>query len=134
MTTIRRSFQAVVVTLVGGALAALGGCQEQQRSTKVPQESISVAKVQQAPVTWMADRTGTLYVVDVPDDTVVYQGTIRTGQTVTVDPQVRRITIDGREVPEGEKIKSGHRHELYLKTGAVIPDGPDRGERVGERQ
>src|SRR5687768_18541759 len=109
---------AAVVGAGAFVMANLGGCQQPQRSGKVPQAAVPVGRAQAQPLTWQADRTGTLYVVDAPDDTVIYHGTIRTGQMLVVDPQVKRVSIDGRIVSEG-KFKSGHRNDVYLHSGAV---------------
>jgi hypothetical protein len=129
---------AAVVTLATGAgmMIGLGGCQQQQQqqqqqSTKVPSGATTVGMAQAQPWTWYADRTGTLYVVDKPDDKVIYRGPVRTGQTVVVDPQVKRITVEGREVSQG-KLVSGHRNDIYLQSGAVRTDRPDPANRVGE--
>ena len=130
---IHRQFVAAVVAAVAGAamVAGVNGCQQQQRSTKVPQDAMSVGRAQSAPFSWTADRTGTLYVVDVPEDNIVYRGPLRTGQMVTVDPQVNRITVDGRPVAEG-KLKSGHRNDIYLKSGPDRNDRPEEADRAGD--
>jgi hypothetical protein len=121
---------ATVVTLAAGLMAGLGGCQQQQRSAKVPSDATTLGKAQAEPFTWYADRTGTLYVVDAPNDVVIYRGPVRTGQTVVVDPQVKRITVDGREVSQG-KLVTGHRNDIYLQSGAVRTDRPDESNRIG---
>lgn len=128
----RRAFVAAAVTVaVGAVVAGVGGCQQQRRSAKVPADAMTVGRAQAEPWTWYADRTGTLYVIDKPDDAVIYRGPVRTGQVVVVDPQVKRITVDGREVSQG-KLVSGHRNDIYLHSGAVRTDRPDRMNRVGE--
>ncbi len=128
----RRAFVSAVVTLAAGVvMAGVGGCQQQKRSSKVPSGATTVGMAQAQPWTWYADRTGTLYVVDKPDDKVIYRGPVRTGQTVVVDPQVKRITVEGREVSQG-KLVSGHRNDIYLQSGAVRTDRPDQANRVGE--
>jgi hypothetical protein len=128
----RAAMAALPVVAVVLLLSNLG-CQQQQRSTKVPQDATVLGQARGAPFTWTADRTGTLYVVDVPEDRVVHQGTLRTGQQVVVDPQVGRISVDGKVVSEG-KFRSGHRNDVYLKSGAVTPQRPEQGDRVGETQ
>ena len=129
----RRAFvAAAVIFSTGGAMTAgMSGCQQQKRSSKVPAEAMTVGKAQMAPWTWYADRTGTLYVVDMPEDKVVYRGPVRTGQTVVVDPQVKRITIEGREVSPQGKFVNGHRNDIYLQSGAVRTDRPDPANRIG---
>ena len=123
---------AAVALAAGGVMSGSTGCQQRGRTTKVPGGAMPVGKAQMAPFTWTADRTGTLYVVDVPEDTVIYRGPLRTGQMVVVDPQVRRISVDGRVVSEG-KFKSGHRNDVYLQSGAVRNERPRRSEdRVGQ--
>ena len=130
----RRSVLAVALAAGAATMAGAGGCQQQQKqSTKVPQGAKQVAQVQAQPLTWTADRTGTIYVVDVPDDTLIYRGTVRTGQMLVVDPQVKRVSIDGRTVSEG-KFKSGHRNAVYLQQGAVTPERREPSNRVGEAQ
>jgi hypothetical protein len=120
------------VTLVAsaGVMAGMTGCQQNQRSAKVPTDATTVGKAQAEPWTWYADRTGTLYVVDAPGDVVIYRGPVRTGQTVVVDPQVKRITIEGREVSQG-KLVTGHRNDIYYHSGAVRTDHPDPANRIG---
>jgi hypothetical protein len=122
---------AVVTLAAGVVMAGVGGCQQQKRSSKVPSGAMTVGKAQMAPWTWYADRTGTLYVVDMPDDQVIYRGPVRTGQTVVVDPQVKRITIEGREVSPQGKFVNGHRNDIYLQSGAVRTDRPSESNRIG---
>ena len=126
----RRLVGSVFACVASVVIAGATGCQPQGRSTKVPGAAMPVGQAQAQPLTWMADRTGTLYVVDVPADTVVYRGPIRTGQTLVVDPQVNRISIDGRMVSEG-KLKSRNRNDVYLHSGAVRTEKPSDANRVG---
>ena len=130
-----RSRVAVAMLPVVAAVMLLSnfGCQQQQRSTKVPQDATLLGEARGAPFTWTADRTGTLYMIDVPEDRLIHQGTLRTGQQLVVDPQVGRISVDGKQMAEG-KFHSGHRNAVYLKSGAVTPPRADRGDRVGETQ
>ena len=127
----RRDFAVTIFAAAAAVVMAGAGCQQPQRSGKVPTAAVPVGKAQAQPLTWQADRTGTLYVVDAPDDTVIYHGTIRTGQMLVVDPQVKRISIDGRTVSEA-KFKSGHRNDVYLQSGAVRTEKPERADRIGE--
>ena len=127
----RRAVLATALATGAAVMAGAAGCQQQKRSTQVPQGSTPVGRATAQPLTWTADRTGTVYVVDAPDDTVVYRGTVRTGQMLVVDPQVNRVSVDGRVVSQG-KFKSGHRNDVYLQSGAVRTEKPERAQRVGE--
>jgi hypothetical protein len=61
---------------------------------------------------------GEVYLVDRSADTVIWDGKIRDGDRVTVDPGRNRIEINGREQANID-LKSNDRFQLYfLETGS----------------
>jgi hypothetical protein len=61
-----------------------------------------------------APDNGTLYVRDLPADTVVYEGPVNKGQRIDLDAAAGRLTIDGRAV-QAKPLRPDGTFQLFLK-------------------
>lgn len=66
-----------------------------------------------AEMTYKARRDGTLYVYDVDDDQIVWQGTLRDGERFILDPTDGVALIDGKAVLERD-LRPRHAYRLYF--------------------
>ena len=80
-------------------LALLGaGCQH-DRHSQIPADATLMSEGDRS-LTFRATESGTVYVYNRNDDKMVYSGDIARGETLSVDADKNRITLDGRTVLE----------------------------------
>lgn len=56
---------------------------------------------------------GMVYLYDVNDERVVWSGTVRDGERVTIDPENDRASVDGRLVYD-RNLERNHEHRIYF--------------------
>jgi hypothetical protein len=83
----------IIATLVGAA-----GCMN-DRHPQIPADATLMTEGQKS-LTFRATEPGIVYVYNRNDNKMVYSGEMERGQSLSVDPDRNRITIDGRTVLE----------------------------------
>jgi hypothetical protein len=83
----------IVATLVGAA-----GCMN-DRHPQIPADATLMTEGQKS-LTFRATEPGTVYVYNRNDNKMVYSGEMERGQSLAINPDQNRITIDGRTVLE----------------------------------
>lgn len=108
-----RKLPYISVILLGVALAATSvGCGNRNNNDNfIPVGQLAVEG--EGPVSYVAPRDGTIYVYGGNDNNLVYSGPIKKGETFSVEPKEKRLTIDGRIIQEGA-LDTGNRHRIYL--------------------
>lgn len=61
-----------------------------------------------------ADRDGTVWVVDAAGNRVIYTGRLLSGDTLTVDPDAGRLTLNGKPAIENSTLPAG-RYYIYFQ-------------------
>lgn len=79
-------------------LSLLGGCMH-DRSSAIPPDATLQTEGQKQ-LAFRAIEPGTVYVYNRNDDKMVYSGDLRRGETIAIDSDKNRITLDGRTVLE----------------------------------
>lgn len=80
------------------ALFGMVGCMN-ERHPQIPADATLMTEGQKS-LTFRATEPGTVYVYNRNDNKMVYSGEMEGGQSLSVDPERNRITIDGRTVLE----------------------------------
>ena len=93
------------------AMAIFAGC-EQDRMNNVP-AGATLSTSGNSQLTFTATTDGTIWVYDVNSDRIDYSGPIAANQSVTLDPNTRQITMDGRIVSD-KAMNSGAQHRIYF--------------------
>src|SRR5438552_11732861 len=93
------------------------GCSVSRSDTKMRSLGIPTGAVQVDEgtdrLTYTPRRSGTVYVYDVDDDRLVYQGRVRDGDRLTIDPETNRLELNGRQVVDRD-LKRKDRHRIYF--------------------
>ena len=81
-------------------------------SRSLPRDARMVDEVRGGRMSYTARDSGTVALYDATARTVVWDGHVRDGDHVTVNPDRNRIEINGKEQADID-LKSNHRFELY---------------------
>lgn len=81
-------------------------------SRNLPRDARMVDEVRGGRLAYTARDSGTVALYDATARTVVWDGNVRDGDRVTVNPDKNRIEINGKEQADID-LKSNHRFELY---------------------
>ena len=106
-----RHFAAPVAALCIGA--GVIGCSSEPTAEQVPVNAQLLVQGDQE-LTYTAQRNGEIFVYDSSDKKLLYSGKIDKGQTIAIDPDEDRITVDNQLVLEKD-INAGNRHRIYFK-------------------
>lgn len=93
------------------ALSGLAACVH-GRPSEVPASATLVAAGDKE-TSFTSPRSGTIYIYDAIDDRIVYSGHVLRGQSVEVDREHDKITLDGRTVFE-KGLKKANTHRIYF--------------------
>src|SRR4051812_32589191 len=91
-----RSPRALTILALLLPLSLLAGCHG-DRPSEVP-PSAKFQKVSRKPLDFTAPADGTVYIVDNWDTSLLYSGSIRKGQTLSIAPESRKVMLDGQPV------------------------------------
>jgi hypothetical protein len=78
----------------------------------LPRDARVVDEVRGGRLNYSARDSGQVYLYDATAGTLVWDGRVRDGDRVTVNPDKNRIEINGKEQADID-LKSNHRFELY---------------------
>lgn len=81
-------------------------------SRSLPRDARLIDEVRGGRMSYTARDSGEVYLYDATARTVVWDGRVRDGDRVTVNPDKNRIEINGKEQADID-LKSNHRFELY---------------------
>jgi len=81
-------------------------------SRSLPRDARMVDEVRSGRMSYTARDSGSVSLYDATARTVVWDGHVRDGDRVTVNPDKNRIEINGKEQADID-LKSNHRFELY---------------------
>ena len=101
------------------------GCMH-DRSPAIPADAMLQTEGQKQ-LTFRATEPGTVYVYNRNDDKIVYSGDIQRGETIAIEPDRNRITMDGRTVLE-KGLDQNETLRVFFKPSVV------RRERVIEER
>ncbi|MFA9477137.1 hypothetical protein ACERK3_02400 [Phycisphaerales bacterium AB-hyl4] len=105
---------ATVLTI----LLMIIGCATVERHPDIPANAMLGAEGSER-LSYSVPENGQAYVYDATREQMVYAGRVQKGETVIVDTERGRITVDGRPVAE-EALYSGNQHRLFfLEEGDV---------------
>jgi hypothetical protein len=92
------------------ALTTLNGCATDPLNN-IPANA-TVASSGNDHLSYTASSDGRIWVYDVTNDRIDYSGPLSMNEAVTVDPNLRSITINGRVV--SDTLKPGAQHRIYF--------------------
>ncbi|MBC8107881.1 MAG: hypothetical protein H7Z14_14935 [Anaerolineae bacterium] len=101
-------------------LALIGGCMH-DRSASIPPDATLQTEGQKQ-LTFRASEPGTVYIYNRNDDKIVYSGDIGRGETIAVDPDKNRITLDGRTVLE-KGLDHNETLRVFFKPNMISREG-----------
>lgn len=105
---IHRHFAAA--SLLGLSLV-IAGCAN-ERHDEIPPSAL-MASEGDGQLAYTAPHNGDIYVYDTETDRMVYSGKIEKGDTLTVDPEKDRISIDGQTKLENA-VNRGNKHRIFF--------------------
>jgi hypothetical protein len=88
------------------------GCQN-ERHDEIPPTALMASEGDEK-LAYMAPSDGEVYVYDTETDRMVYSGTIEKGQTIQVDPEKDRVSIDGNTKLE-RALNNGNQHRIFFQ-------------------
>lgn len=97
---------------LGTAILLTSGCAS--RPMSVPSSAQMMTEGNGDRVSFRAAEFGRVYVTNDSTGKILYQGDVRTGDTVEVTPRDNRITIGGRTVSESS-MRDGDRYKIYFE-------------------
>jgi hypothetical protein len=106
-----RSHRHFAAAAILGLSLALAGCSN-ERHDEIPSSALMVSQGDEQ-LAYQAPSDGNIYVYDAETDRMVYSGKIEKGDTITVDPEKDRISIDGATKVE-KAINAGNRHKIFF--------------------
>src|SRR5215204_4468832 len=107
-------------------LALLGGCMH-DRHEAIPSDATLQTEGQKE-LAFRATEPGTVYVYNRNDNKMVYSGEMRRGETLSIDPNQDRVTLDGRTVLE-KGLDNNETLRVFFKPSMMRRDGV-----VGDRE
>jgi hypothetical protein len=103
---------SVVRWCVGSALAvAAVGCAGR---SSIPSDAKDVTSGS-GKIAYTADDSGNVYVLDADGNKKVFEGHVRKGDQIVVDPSQDRIVVAGDNADHNVALKSDHRYRIYFK-------------------
>jgi len=106
-----------VLACVLGIVGGISGCGPNQRPYGVPFRGQLVAEAAGHVASFTAPRYGTIWIAGPghpgQERYIVFSGLIKSGQTVTVDPQKREVTMDG-EKQKSEIVGGNSYYQLWF--------------------
>ena len=103
------------------------------RRHRVPRDAEVVANGQEG-LMYTPDSPGRVYVRDERTGKVIYRDRVQPGQKLNIDPQRRRIEVDGRTERRGLSRRPREREVFFRPDRGATPDQPGRGAGDGRRQ
>ena len=100
----------MILSLAAASFLAVGCAAE--RHTEIPASAIVVTEGNKT-LSYTAPSAGRAYVFDSQHDRMIYSGDLERGQSVTVDIEKDKVTVDGRTVFE-KGLHKGESHKIFF--------------------
>src|SRR4051812_37708521 len=104
------SRHGIATLLVGLVVGVVGGCAD--HPSEVPAEGVKVAEGNQK-LLYKPSEPGTIFIYESPDNRLIYRGAIRRGDTVELNTNDDRISVNGKTVME-KGLGSGHNYKMFF--------------------
>ena len=100
----------IATLLVGLVIGVIGGCAD--HPSEVPPEGVKVAEGNQK-LLYKPSEPGTIFIYESPDNRLIYRGAIRRGDTVELNTNDDRISVNGKTVME-KGLSTGHTYKMFF--------------------
>ena len=102
--------QGIATLLVGLLVGVIGGCAD--HPSEVPADGVKVAEGNQK-LLYKPSEPGTIFIFQDPDNRLIYRGAVRRGDTVELNTNDDRISINGKTVME-KGLSSGNTYKMFF--------------------
>jgi len=100
----------IATLLVGLVVGVMAGCAD--HPSEVPADGVKVAEGNQK-LLYKAPEAGTIFVYQDQDNRLIYRGAIRKGDTVELNTNDDRISINGKTVME-KGLSTGRTYKMFF--------------------
>jgi len=104
------SRHSIATLLVGLFIGALAGCAD--HPSEVPADGVKVAEGNQK-LLYKAPEAGTIFIYESPDNRLIYRSPVRRGDTVELNTNDDRISINGKTVME-KGLGRGRDYKMFF--------------------
>jgi hypothetical protein len=104
------SRHSIATLLVGLVFGVMAGCAD--HPSEVPADGVKVAEGNQK-LLYKAPEAGTIFVYQDQDNRLIYRGAIRKGDTVELNTNDDRISINGKTVME-KGLSTGRTYKMFF--------------------
>ena len=104
------AIKTLYYSILAVSLLAMAGCQG--RATIPP--SATLEQGGRGGLSYTADRTGNVYILDADKNEKVFEGHMNHGDQIVVDPGRDRIVLAGNNAPHDIGLKPDHKYEIYF--------------------
>src|SRR5258706_12305658 len=88
----------------------MGGCAD--HSSGVPADGVKVGAGKQK-LFYKAPENGTIFIFECPDNRLIYRGAVRRGDTVELNTNDDRISVNGKTVME-KGLSTGQTYKMFF--------------------
>ena len=100
----------IATLLVGLLVGVMVGCAD--HPSEVPADGVKVAEGNQK-LLYKAPEAGTIFVYEDPGNRLIYRSAVRRGDTIELNTNDDRISINGKTVME-KGLGSGHNYKMFF--------------------
>ena len=100
----------IAALLVGLVVGVMVGCAD--HPSEVPADGVKVAEGNQK-LLYKPSEPGTIFIYESPDNRLIYRGAVRRGDTVELNTNDDRISVNGKTVME-KGLGSGHTYKMFF--------------------
>ncbi|HEV8378618.1 MAG TPA: hypothetical protein VGP99_07190 [Tepidisphaeraceae bacterium] len=100
----------IATLLVGLVFGVMAGCAD--HPSEVPADGVKVAEGNQK-LLYKAPEAGTIFVYEDPGNRLIYRSVVKRGDTVELNTNDDRISINGKTVME-KGLGSGHNYKMFF--------------------
>jgi hypothetical protein len=104
------AWKTIATLLVGLMFGLLAGCAD--HPSEVPSDGVKVAEGNQK-LLYKTPEAGTIFVYEDPGNRLVYRSAVRRGDTIELNTNDDRISINGKTVME-KGLGSGHNYKMFF--------------------
>jgi hypothetical protein len=101
---------SIATLLVGLFVGVMAGCAD--HPSEVPADGVKVAEGNQK-LLYKTPEAGTIFVYEAPDNRLIYRSAVRRGDTIELNTNDDRISVNGKTVME-KGLGSGHNYKMFF--------------------